>query len=151
METKCDHVRLEWIRVKLGFCGKLVVDCDGKKGGLCLLWDKSIDVSLLSYSRFHIDVHVSIPRGVSWRFTGMYGHPDSGQRQHSWNLLRRLHGMSSLPWLCVGDFNVVLESSEKEGGVPKSALAMSEFRSALDECGLQDLGFFGPKSVHLLD
>ncbi|KAK3210760.1 hypothetical protein Dsin_015466 [Dipteronia sinensis] len=52
METKVDSKRLEYIRVKLGFAAKLVVDCVGKSGGLCLLWSNEVDISLLSYSRF---------------------------------------------------------------------------------------------------
>ena len=60
METKTDNVRLEGFRVKLGFCGKLVVNSVGSKGGLCLFWDDSVDISLLSYSCSHIDVESKI-------------------------------------------------------------------------------------------
>ena len=46
---------MESVKVKLGFSSKLVVDSVGNSGGLCLLWSDSIDVSLLSFSQFHID------------------------------------------------------------------------------------------------
>jgi len=46
-------------------------------------------------------------------------------------------------WLCVGDFNEVLLSSEKEGGQPKSQVCVDRFREALEECDLTDLGFSG--------
>ena len=52
--------------------------------------------------------------------------------------------MSSLPWICLGDFNGVLDNSEKLGGVPKDWNSMTGFREALDDCGLEDLGFVGP-------
>ena len=85
----------------------------GKKGGLCLIWDDSVDVSLLSYSTFHIDVEVLSQRGSPWRFTSFYGNPD---------LAQCLHGMSSHPWLCAGNFNEILEDFEKMGGLKVSGV-----------------------------
>ncbi|KAK3189117.1 hypothetical protein Dsin_028678 [Dipteronia sinensis] len=73
-----------------------------------------------------------------------YGNPDANQRFHSWNILRRLVGMSDLPWVCVGDFNEVLDCSEKLEGVPKNWKLLAGFREALDDCGLEDLGYVGP-------
>ena len=58
METKDSNARMEVLRVKLGFVGKLVVDCCGKSGGLYLFWAASIQVDLLSLSVAHIDVRV---------------------------------------------------------------------------------------------
>ncbi|KAK2652482.1 hypothetical protein Ddye_012359 [Dipteronia dyeriana] len=145
METKSNHVRLEWIRVKLGYIGKLVVDSVGMKGGLCLFWDDSIDVNMISYSKFHIDAQVVAEKGASWRFTGMYGQLKSSQRIHSWIFLHRLHGMSTLLWVCAGDFNEILDDSEKKGGSQHRSSMMDAFRCALDDCGLQDLGFSGPE------
>lgn len=36
-------------------------------------------------------------------------------KKHTWELLRRLHYDSSLPWVCGGDFNEVLAPHEKLG------------------------------------
>ncbi|KAL5821783.1 hypothetical protein ACOSQ3_023665 [Xanthoceras sorbifolium] len=58
METRLDNHQMERIRVKLGFSGKLVDDCVGRSGGLCLLWSPKVSVDLLSFSLFHIDVCV---------------------------------------------------------------------------------------------
>ncbi|KAK3230421.1 hypothetical protein Dsin_002302 [Dipteronia sinensis] len=144
VEMKVTHSVLETMRVKLGFFGKLVVDCVGRSGGLCLFWTNFLKVDLLSFSRFHIDVQVNSHGGKIWRLTGFYGHPVASERFHSWTLLRRLHGMYSLPWFCVGDFNEILNDSEKVGGQSRSSTLMDNFRSALDDCGLEDLGFLGP-------
>lgn len=56
METKANNVLMENSRVKLGFSGKWVVNCDGRKGGLGLFWSNEVVVNLLSFSLFHIDV-----------------------------------------------------------------------------------------------
>ncbi|KAK3188546.1 hypothetical protein Dsin_028107 [Dipteronia sinensis] len=144
METRCKQAKLETWRSKLGFDGKLVVDSVGNSGGLCLFWSNAVEVDLLSYSSGHIDVRVRQCSKPIWRFSGFYGNPVPTQRKHYWTLLRRLAGMCNLPWLCIGDFNEILYESEKVGGLKKSWQQMSEFREALDDCSLEDMGFVGP-------
>lgn len=60
METLCSKNRLESIKLKLGFDRLFVVDCVGRSGGLALLWDANTNVSLLSYARNFVNVHVEV-------------------------------------------------------------------------------------------
>ncbi|KAK2646330.1 hypothetical protein Ddye_021525 [Dipteronia dyeriana] len=136
---------LESIQVKLGFAGNLVVDCVGKGRGLCLLWTDNMKVDLLSYTRFHIEVRIISYGAVVWRLMGFYMEPDAPQRHHSWDLLRRLHGMANLPWLCCGDFNEILNTNDKERGQERPGRSIDNFRTALDQCGLEDLDFKDPR------
>lgn len=87
MEMKTNHSRMEKIRVKLGFVGKLVVDSERNSGGLCLMWYDKVSISLFSFSCFHIDIRVSSVDICDWRFNGFYGHPEPDQRKHAWTLL----------------------------------------------------------------
>ncbi|KAL0356430.1 UNVERIFIED_CONTAM: hypothetical protein Sradi_4089900 [Sesamum radiatum] len=79
-----------------------------------------------------------------WRFTGIYGELDTSKRDRTWNLLSRLHSQSHRAWLCAGDFNEILDQSEKEGGPLCPTWQIRNFRTTLDNCGLADLGFTGP-------
>lgn len=79
-----------------------------------------------------------------WRFTGSYGHPVRNLRHHSWELIRRLHSMYSLPWLIGGDFNEILHLSEKLDGYRCSSY-MKDFADTINQCGLMDIEFYGPK------
>lgn len=108
METFCDHKFLELLRIRLGFGLKLVVDCVGKSGGLCLFRYEGIDVSLLSYSHYHIDTLVVSGNDKKWRLTGFYGNPVGDQRIHGWTLLKRLASMFCWSWIVGGDFNEIL-------------------------------------------
>jgi hypothetical protein len=45
--------------------------------------------------------------------------------------------------MCIGDFNEIMFSFEKQGGAPRPQSQMNNFRNALDFCNLQDLGFEG--------
>ena len=49
------------------------------------------------------------------------------------------------PWCCIGDFNAILHSSEKQSKYPPPFKQMEEFRTVLDSCNLADLGFIGDK------
>ncbi|KAH9672148.1 reverse transcriptase domain-containing protein [Citrus sinensis] len=73
---------------------------NGKSEGIVIMWKSDINVHILSYSRHYIDVKVQSGNGKKWRCTGVYGHPEAQQKQHTWTLLRRLSGLSSKPWLC---------------------------------------------------
>lgn len=51
----------------------------------------------------------------------------------------------SEPWLCIGDYNDILTTDEKNGRKPNSPGRMQRFRDMPNNCGFIDLGFRGPK------
>ncbi|GMI67709.1 hypothetical protein HRI_000440200 [Hibiscus trionum] len=134
---------MERVRRKCGFLFGIEVGAAGTKGGLCLGWKPEIDITLQSYSRNHIDVIVKENDSMVWRITGFYGCPEERFRHTSWDLLRQLKSDQQIPCLVAGDFNELLFSFEKQGGRLRSERNMSQFREALDDCELCDLGFKG--------
>lgn len=95
METKSGKVKLDDIRFRLGFKNRFVVDRIEISGGLALWWKEDIDIQILNYSNHHIDAQLA--SSLSSRITLFYGSPYSQLRQNSWDLLRRLASMSTLP------------------------------------------------------
>ena len=67
-------------------------------------------------SKNHIDCIIGKGSEGAWRFTGFYGEPNTQKRHESWDFLWQLNSQNSLPWLCLGDFNVILRGAEKKGG-----------------------------------
>ncbi|KAL0350238.1 UNVERIFIED_CONTAM: hypothetical protein Sradi_4173000 [Sesamum radiatum] len=121
------------------------VESKGKSGGLMLLWNKSVVVHIRSYSIDYIDAKVHRKGEVDmWRFTGFYGNPDVSKRKKSWMQLVRLSQDRNLSWLCLGDFNEVLARIEKSG-TPRSNWQIQNFRDALQQINLTDLGYTGYK------
>ena len=51
--------------------------------------------------------------------------------------------MVDCPWVCIGDFNTILQSTEKLSKRLPQHSQMDAFREALDHCQLEDLGFCG--------
>ncbi|KAK3198916.1 hypothetical protein Dsin_022331 [Dipteronia sinensis] len=119
METKLGVQALERIRIKLGYLGKLVVESVGRSGGLCLFWSDRICADLISFSRFHIDVKITSSESKLLRF--------------DW-LLWQSRFNTTGPFV-----DVVTEE-----GPPRQRRLIEEFREAVDDCELMDIGFRGP-------
>ncbi|KAL0314574.1 UNVERIFIED_CONTAM: hypothetical protein Sangu_2301800 [Sesamum angustifolium] len=142
-ETKCKKNRIETLKRKFDLFG-CCVESQGHSGGLALLWHKSLSVQLQSFGHHHIDATV-YPESETeaWRFTGFYGFADVACRQRSWDLLSTLKNQSRRAWLIAGDFNEILDDSEKRGGRPRPLWQVRRFREALVSIDVYDLGFEG--------
>ncbi|KAH1073741.1 hypothetical protein J1N35_026069 [Gossypium stocksii] len=106
---------MELVRVKCGFPNGIDVSACGSKGGLSLGWKCNKLISLRNFSNSHIDVDIQDPEiDESWRLTGFYG-----------------------------DFNEIVNSFEKKGGRLRSERQMAAFRTVLEGCAFQDVGFVG--------
>ena len=90
-----------------------------------------------------IDVHISSPSQILWRLTVVYGHPEERLKCETWHLIRHLQGRTSLPWVCLSDFNEILSFDERNCRIPKLLRPMQDFQTILLHRGLIDLGFQG--------
>lgn len=112
--TRWDHlgllVKQEWrpckwiVSKKLKFNNCHDVNRNGLWGGLALLCDLNMTVNVTSYSSYHINVEFQIKNRKKWKCTWMYGHLKIAQKKFTQTLLRRLLNLSSLTWICLGDF-----------------------------------------------
>lgn len=79
------------------------------------------------------------------KLTCFYGHPESARRYESWALLDHLNSFYPKAWMCIVDFNEIVEQGEKYGGALRRDSQMAQFRVPLENCGLSDLGYKGSK------
>ncbi|KAA3486578.1 reverse transcriptase [Gossypium australe] len=138
IETKLDQKRMDRARRSCGFINGIDIEAEGSRGCLCLAWKGGIEVTLKSFSKWHIDVMVK-EDGIreELRFTGFYSSPYSRDQNHVWNLLKRLSQDSNCLWLVAGDFNEII------GGLPRDQRRMAISRETLEECNLMDIGYSG--------
>jgi exonuclease III len=142
-ETLVSSNKIEEIRYVLGFNSCFSVDRVGRSGGFAMFWNSSHNCQLLDYSQNHISVEViDIDRG-NRRLTGYYGYPNGGRRRASWDFLRTLSHQSSLPWCIFGDFNDIMDDSEKRGSISRSRWLINGFRQAVLDSGLSDVPVHG--------
>lgn len=143
METKVEKFVLERVGRKIQYPNLFVVLRVNSGRGLALFWKSDFAVDMQSFSANHSDVIINHVVDDALRFTGFYGKPETTNRENSWSLLRSLCQRSSLPWVCLGDFNEILLVEEKQGWLDRPEKQMQGFRDALDDCQLKDLGFSG--------
>ncbi|XP_074315259.1 uncharacterized protein LOC141651445 [Silene latifolia] len=138
-ETKLSGVEFRKIRGCIVEYDGVEVDNVGRSGGLACLWRKGIQCVLRSASVHHMDFSVSIGE-LSWILISFYGSPGIAERHLSWQLLRELAAQDNDPWVCIGDYNEVLFSTEMKGG-DRAHWQMNNFRDAVDGCGLRDVAY----------
>ena len=143
METLCYRNQLECLKNKLGFENMFVVDRVGRSGGLALLWDGNYEAHLIKYATNFVDIEIRRAGMGHWRMTGYYGYPESARRWESWDLIRYLATISSLPWICLGDFNDLLLNYEKRGSRAHPNWKLRSFREVVADAGLVDLRMEG--------
>ena len=133
---------VEALKNRLGFHNAFGVASRGRAGGLCLYWMEEVLFSLVSFSQHHIYGDVD-DGGKKWRFVGVYGWAKEEEKHNTWALIRYLCADTSLPILFGGDFNEILSSGEKEGGVDRVRGEMGNFWDMMDDLSLRDLGYVG--------
>jgi hypothetical protein len=122
---------------------KIVNPSNGRSGGVMLLWRKELKIKQNFSAPNYIDVKITEGPNNIWRFTGLYEEPRWEDRYKTWDKLRELKNIFTLPWVVMGDFSEILYSHEKEGGNPRPQSYMQAFRDALVDCELDDMGFSG--------
>ncbi|KAL8155443.1 hypothetical protein AgCh_000728 [Apium graveolens] len=130
---------MDWIRNKLGFEGLISVDCQGRSGGIFLLWKKEHSTHLLIFSKHHINVEVNTADNQPWRLTGFYGEPDIAQRRKTWDLLRNSARDSNSPWCIIGDLNNIVSQADKHGGSRYPQWLIDGFNETINDIGLYDM------------
>jgi hypothetical protein len=78
-----------------------------------------------------------------WRLTGIYGEPRWEDKFKTWGKMRELKHSNNLPWIILGDFNEIIDSTEKKGGNPRPQGYVDAFHDAIMDRGLEDLGSSG--------
>ncbi|KAJ4832884.1 hypothetical protein Tsubulata_051520, partial [Turnera subulata] len=144
LETWVEFAREEDFAVSLGFSGSLIVDPIGFSGGIWFLWTTpDFHVTLLQSSRQFIHASVCYRHEDPWLLTAIYASPTTTMRQSLWSALEQIATASSLPWLLVGDFNVIADPSERCGELIASSPLCRRFVNTIHACQLLDLGFVG--------
>jgi len=135
---------MDFVRRKLGNFFGVYVDSHGRAGGLALLWERSVKLTLCSFSAHHMDAFVCWEDDTEeWQFTGAYGWPETYNKSRTEDLIAELSSHSQLPWVVRGDLNEIFYHSEKRRGPPKPHSRIGSFRNAFLDHGLYDMGFEG--------
>ncbi|GLU11862.1 hypothetical protein SLE2022_285820 [Rubroshorea leprosula] len=157
VETKLSGEDARSQAASLGFAKSFVVNSNGLAGGLWLLWDDAaVVVDIVSYSDQAIHAIIKVCNNPSfptdwflsgiygdWFLSGIYGRPQIATRALLWNELSTIAENISMPWMMIGDFNDVLDQSEKFGGNRICQARVQFYLECMNNCNMIDLGFVG--------
>ncbi|CAL1367787.1 unnamed protein product [Linum trigynum] len=123
-----------------------VSDAVGFSGGIWVLWDNShMHLEVIDKDKQFIHLKWFGARKEIGFLTAIYASPNDFERGSLWNCLRRIEKSVDGPWLLSGDFNAMSSPEDKHGGAPFNFARARPFTDCIDDCGLVDLGFSGPK------
>lgn len=142
-ETKTpDDVVLETLKWMEYGSHKLVSPHSSEGGGLTLFWKKEIDVNIISSSENFLDTTISYKKKMFYT-TFVYRHSDHKKRKAMWDELTNITSTRSDAWYLTGDYNEILNNSEKRGGIARTKGSFCDFRTFMLECDLYDLRYSG--------
>lgn len=129
---------MEKVMAHLGYFDLCTVEPVGKSGGLALMWKETVQVKILYTDRRMIDTQITWQDKVYF-LTCVYGDPFRDKRGRVWERLTRIGLARKGQWLLIGDFNELVDPSEKKGGVINDEEDCMEFRQMLRSCGLWEI------------
>lgn len=142
METKNPD---EFVLMELEFLDQyehfLVLPERPTSGGLALFWKKDLNLKVLSANK-NVITEV-IHKGIFFYGSFIYGEPDVAKRCTIWNKLLPISANRDQPWFLTGDFNEIIDNSEKDGGPLRAEGSFAAFRDLLAQCDLFDLKHSG--------
>ncbi|XP_028092165.1 uncharacterized protein LOC114292410 [Camellia sinensis] len=142
METKNNQLKLEALRRRLRYPNKSYVDPVGLSEGLALWWLDEVHLQVSFKSANLLNCHVSDNLNHSpWLATFVYAPPRWTDRRVFWQVLQAIAQDTHDPWLCIGDFNEVGLSWEKQGRVACNRARIEHYQRFLSECQLMDLEY----------
>ncbi|KAG7578550.1 Zinc knuckle CX2CX4HX4C [Arabidopsis thaliana x Arabidopsis arenosa] len=142
METKNKDDYISKTFSWMGYTNLFTIPPQGLSGGLALFSKGDVLLDILDSSPNFIDTKISF-RGKVCFVTFIYGPPKLEDRAVFWEFLIALGSSRESAWILTGDFNEILDNSEKKGGPPRHEGSFSNFRSCVSQLGLWDVKHSG--------
>lgn len=115
-------------------------------GKIWCLWKTIGPVSIITNDYQQITIKLEDTLYNSFTFiSAIYSKCTLVERQDLWNSLESTSMGINDPWCIGGDFNVIYDPGAKIGGKPHKMYKSIDFLNCMDNCGVTDIGFSGPK------
>ncbi|XP_070049368.1 uncharacterized protein [Nicotiana tomentosiformis] len=115
-------------------------------GQIWCFWKNHLNTTIIVNEDQHITIKFNEGFDKSNIFiTAVYAKCTAAERKDLWDSLENISMSINSPWCIGGDFNVIADPGEKLGGKSHRIYRSLEFVNCLNNCGVTDLGFTGPK------
>lgn len=133
LETKQKDDKIRDICADLGYDRSVSIPPMGLSGGVAVLWNSNISVSVISLCSNLVDCHVE-SNGIRFYLSFVYGFPEPSNRHYLWEKLERTSTTRQAPWLIIGDLNEIRGNEEKRGGPQRPESSIADFRKMITTC-----------------
>ena len=140
METRLDREGFNRLYGELPYSQKIIVKQPDMGVGLALIWKEGVVLDLINYTDNHILVKVKEEDRFEWWLACFYGWPEANLKYKSWELLEHLKTFVGGPRMCIGDFNAIIQSTEKLSKRSPQASQIDAFHASFEVFQLEDLG-----------
>jgi hypothetical protein len=96
----------------LGFFLMSQVAASSSSGGLALAWHPGMEFDYFAYDKNNISTwcfSYPLPPNSPWILSYVYGPPNKRDRRAFWDAFASIGEGFEASWLCVGDFNSILD------------------------------------------
>jgi hypothetical protein len=143
-ETKIAPLVANPILYQLGFTLMVQVPPSGTKGSLLLAWKTDVNISSFYVCNNIICIwYSSVDPVVKCLLSFVYCPSYKHLSLHFWHTLEGLGASHNDPWLCIGDFNIIISPDDKIGGRPYNSFISNPMFDFMSKFGMVDLSFFG--------
>jgi len=120
LETMVKEQNAESIITTLGFSHHERIPSTNHCGGIWCFWNPvNVDVTIIT--KDNRAIHCSVADMITNKhciLTAVYAPAQSAEKEVFWPHLQQLNESFTLPWCIIGDFDELLDSSNKIGGGP---------------------------------
>lgn len=141
-ETKQQDTYMLGLQKDLCYDKMFTVAPIGLSGGLAVFWKDCYKVEVLSADKRIIDLSVKFG-SVIFFLTCVYGDPVRERRHTVWEKLESIGLSRNNAWILIGDFNELLDNSEKLGGSLRNESTFWDFRNMVENCKIKEVRSIG--------
>ena len=102
-------------------------------------------LSLIKAHSQHVTMQVHKQGVRPWLLSAVYANPKPQTWDELWAELEDFARSINLPWMLMGDFNETKSLEERDYGGEEMIRRCNKFNNFIENSGLIDLGFTGPK------
>ncbi|XP_071921715.1 uncharacterized protein [Coffea arabica] len=145
-ETKNRKRVIDVVMKQIQFDRNVVVEPEGRAGGLAMFWKQEVKVREVYTSECSIEIKIYDEEvRDEWWCIGLYASTDDGIRRGQWEFLEERMKVWGDKWMMIEDFNDIISNGEKwgGGGRTRSEGSFRCLRNFIQRNGLVDIHFEG--------
>lgn len=115
-------------------------------GQILYFWNSQCDPIIVANDEQQITLHIKESmHDKGFYVTAVYAKCTTVDKKDLWSSIDNINMIIDGSWCVGGDFNVIMDPDERLGGRPQRAHMSFDFVTIMETCGLDDIGFTGPK------